>query len=274
MRRSIEQTPVIGGATIYAASSPGDPADIARVGYWESVWKRKTSVRKFSRLSYYDFRLAQVFATLLMPGARVIEIGCGGSRWIGYFAERLHCDTWGIDYSADGLRLTARSNAGNPIIHLIAGDFFDESLLPREFFDLIYSRGFIEHFSRSARVTRRMGQILRPGGSVVTMIPNFISFYGAVQKLANREIFDKHLLLDRALLDDAHRAAGLKPVLPAEFFGCFGPGVVNYGPGKGFLLPPIKLAQQAVCWTLRALRLDLESRIASPYILGVYRKPA
>ena len=56
------------------------------------------------------------------------------------------------------------------MIHLIKGDFFDESLLPLGFFDLVYSLGFIEHFKESATVTRRMSQILRPGGRAMTMI--------------------------------------------------------------------------------------------------------
>jgi SAM-dependent methyltransferase len=249
------------------------PTDIASVSHWESVWKNRASIRAFSTLSYFDFRLSQVFQSVVTPGSRVIEIGCGGSRWMEYLAEVLQCDTWGIDYSADGLRLTEQNNAGNPLIHLVAGDFFDESLLPPGFFDFVYSLGFIEHFTESATVTRRMSQILRPGGKVVTMIPNFTSSYGRVQKLMNRATFDKHVLLNRVMLDDAHLAAGMKPILPAAFFGCFGPGVVNYGVRKGFLLPPIKVLQQAVCWSLRAVHLDGESRIASPYILGVYQKP-
>ena len=249
------------------------PTDIASVGHWESVWGNSASVREFSTRSYYDFRLAKVFQSLVTPGSRVIEIGCGGSRWMGYFAQRLQCDTWGIDYSAEGLRLTEQNNAGNTMIHLIKGDFFDESLLPLGFFDLVYSLGFIEHFKESATVTRRMSQILRPGGRAMTMIPNFTSSYGIVQKLMNRRIFDKHVLLNCSMLDDAHLSAGMKPVIPAAFFGCFGPGVVNYGVRKGFLLPPIKLMQQAACWGLRAVHLDGESRIASPYILGVYQKP-
>ena len=44
----------------------------------------------------------------------MIEIGCGGSRWMGYFAQRLQCDTWGIDYSAEGLRLTGGTTPATP----------------------------------------------------------------------------------------------------------------------------------------------------------------
>lgn len=249
------------------------PVDLAKVGYWEKMWKQTHSVREVSRLSYYDFRMSKLLSSLVGPGSRVIEIGCGGSRWIGFLDRVLKCETWGIDYSAEGLAITERSNAGSPSVHLIAGDFFDESLLPRNYFDLVFSGGFIEHFTDPAVVTRRIGQILRPGGRVLTLTPNLVGIYKNIQRLVDREIFEKHVPMDRASLDAAHITANLVPVRPADFGGCFAPGVVNYGVRKRFLLPPIKLIQQLVCWSLNILHLDHESRMASPYILGVYQKP-
>jgi SAM-dependent methyltransferase len=249
------------------------PTDIASVSHWESVWKKTESVRGFSTLNYYDFRLSKLFQSLVAPGSKVIEIGCGGSRWIGYFDRVMHCETWGIDYSPEGLAITQRSSAGRDSVHLVAGDFFDESALPGEYFDFIYSHGFIEHFPEADLVTRRMLQILRPGGRMMTLVPNFLSAYGRIQRIVNRATFDKHVVMTTAMLDGAHLAAGLKAVAPARFFGCFGPGVVDYGSWQHLALPPIRLAQHLACWSLHGLHLDRESRLNSPYIVGVYEKP-
>ena len=180
------------------------PTDIASVSHWESVWKKTGSVRRFSTLNYYDFRLSKVFESLVAPGSRVIEIGCGGSRWIGYFDRVMRCETWGIDYSAEGLAITESSNSGRPRVRLVAGDFFDQSALQSEYFDFIYSLGFIEHFTDAELVTRRMFQILRPGGRVMTLVPNFLSAYGNMQKIMNRATYDKHVIMTTAMLDDAH----------------------------------------------------------------------
>jgi SAM-dependent methyltransferase len=248
------------------------PTDIASVSHWESVWKKTGSVRGFSTLNYYDFRLSKLFQSLIAPGSRVIEIGCGGSRWIEYFDRVMRCETWGIDYSAEGLAITERSNSGRPRVRLVAGDFFAQSALPNEYFDFIYSLGFIEHFTDAALVTHRMFQILRPGGRVMTLVPNFLSGYGSMQKIVNRATFDKHVIMTTAMLDDAHFAVGMKAVAPACFFGCFGPGVIDYGSWQKLVLPPIRLTQHLACWSLHGLHLDRESRLHSPYIVGVYEK--
>jgi SAM-dependent methyltransferase len=246
--------------------------DLAKVEHWENVWKQAKAVREVSRFSYYDFRMAKLLATLVGPGSRAIEIGCGGSRWIGFFAQTLKCETWGIDYSPEGIAITEQSNKGRSGIRLIQGDLFDESLLPLNYFDLVFSGGFIEHFTDPAVVTRRFAALLRSGGKVLTTTPNFAGIYKHVQKFIDRAIFEKHIPMNQTSLDEAHKGAGLQPVIPACFWGCFAPGVVNFGRHTRYLLPPITALQQAVCWSLSAIHLDRESRRVSPYIVGAYQK--
>ena len=249
------------------------PTDIASVSHWDSVWTDTPSVRGFSSLNYYDFRLAQLFQDHMRPGGRVLEIGCGGSRWIQFFADSMKCETWGIDYSGAGLKITAQNNSGSSNVHLVQGDFFDESLLPLDHFDLIYSLGFIEHFTETAVVTRRIANLLRPGGKVMTLIPNFAGPYGALQRRVNRPTFEKHVVMVPDQLDQAHVVAGLQPLKSADYFGCFGPGVVDYGAWQRVVLPPLKLFQHLLCWTLHGVHFDHESSSRSPYIVGVYQKP-
>ena len=248
--------------------------DIARLDHWDSVWKQVNTVRGFSAWNYYDFRLAHLFLAHVRAGARVLEIGCGGSRWIKFFAESAKCETWGIDYSDAGLKITAQNNSGLSNVHLVQGDFFDGSLLPLDHFDLIYSLGFIEHFTETAVVTRRIANLLRPGGKGMTLIPNFLGGYGALQSRVNHPTFEKHVILAPAQLDQAHVMAGLQPLDPADYFGCFGPGVVDYGRWQPVVLPPVKLFQHLICWSLHGLHLDHESRSRSPYIVGVYQRPS
>jgi len=249
------------------------PVDMAHTSHWESVWRGTRTVHPFSTRNYYDFRLASLFRGLAGRGSRVLEAGCGGSRWIGFFAQVQGCETWGIDYSPAGLALTRQSNMGRELnLRLIEGDFFEESLLPREHFDLIYSLGFVEHFADVSQVTRRMAEVLKPGGKVMTLIPNFTSLYGAIQKAVNPAVFEKHVVMDGAELDAQHAAAELVREMPGQFWGCFGPGVVNYGAAGKWILPPLKLAQHAICWSLHGLHGTFDSPYLSPYVVGVYRK--
>jgi SAM-dependent methyltransferase len=245
--------------------------DLAKVSHWEEVWKRTRHVRGVSRFNYYDSRMAALLRSLVLPASRAVEIGCGGSRWIAFFDKVLGCETWGIDYSAEGLAITAQGNGGNSNVRLVEGDFFDRSLLPAGYFDFVFSGGFIEHFTDPTVVTRRFAEILAPGGKVLTLTPNFLGFYRWLQKAAAPDILAKHVRMDRHALDDAHHAVGLSSVMPAQFWGCFAPGVVNFGKATRLILPPIKLIQQTVCWSLHTVGLDQESHF-SPYIAGAYQK--
>jgi len=253
--------------------------DIAKIEHWDDLWKHTRRVPAVSRINYYDFRLRGLFDPLAPAGSRVLELGCGGSRWVPYFNFALHCETWGIDYSPEGLNLIRRSLPPANTCRLVQGDFFDEDALPRAYFDFVYSLGFVEHFSDTTVVTRRISDLLRPGGKVMTLIPNFVGLYGSLQELVDSDVFRKHIVMDGATLDEKHQVAGLAPVHPAQFWGCFGPGVVNYtslGPrawGLGRLvLPALKVLQHCVCWSLWAVHLHFESRHMSPYIVGVYQK--
>ena len=248
--------------------------DIATPEYWESSWATAAPVRDFSRRNYYDMRLAELFDRFVAPSLRVLEVGCGGSKWIKYFDRIRMCETWGIDYSESGLSLTRLNNAGREAhLHLVQGDFFDETLLPSDYFDLIYSLGFVEHFSDVNSVIRRMAGLIRRGGRIVTLIPNLTSIYGYIQARIERRVYEKHVIMTPLDIDQEHTASGLVPEMPARFAGCFAPGMVNYGSLERLLLPPVKVVQHAICWGLRALHCDVESRVFSPHIVGVYRKP-
>jgi SAM-dependent methyltransferase len=209
----------------------------------------------------------------------VLEVGCGGSRWLPYFDCFLNCEVWGIDYSLKGLHLAKRNLLATSACRLVLGDFFDERLLPKNYFDLIYSLGFIEHFDTPDSVTERFLDLLKPGGIVVTVIPNFVGPYGTLQKLVDDRVYRKHIVMNRYELDRTHYTQGLFEHTSACFFGCFGPGVVNFGRLNSpfwkigrFIYPAISFCQQSVCWTLHSLHCDFESQFASPYILGIYRK--
>jgi SAM-dependent methyltransferase len=230
-------------------------------------------------MNYYDFRLRKLLVPLLNKGSRVLEVGAACSRWVPYFYSVLGCETWGIDYSEQGLELTRRSLPPRNTCRLVKGDFFDRSLLPTAYFDLIYSNGFIEHFADTVVVTRRIAELLRPGGKALTVVPNLTSLYGRLQKRIDEDLYKKHIVMDCVDVDRYHEDAGLAPVMPAQYYSCFAPGVVGFkaldtrffGLGR-LVMPTVKIIQHSVCWILHALRCDFESKQASPHIVGIYER--
>ncbi len=248
--------------------------DIAGSEHWQKVWGSLGRLPKLHRLNYHHRRTGRLFASLVQPGGRVLDVGCGASRWLGFFQDTLQCETWGIDYSAVGVALAKAIIGPAGQERIVEGDLFDESLLPLASFDFIYSLGVIEHFSDGRVMTRRLAALLRPGGTVLTEVPNLLGPYGAAQRFFDPAVFEKHVLLGPRQLDELHVAEGLTPVRPAFYWGCFAPAVVAFGEsrlGRGLTLAS-RVVQQFVCNALSAAHLDRESRLFSPQIVGIYRK--
>lgn len=253
---------------------------LSSVEHWESEWKGHR-VRPFTTSSYFDHRVHQIFTKALLPGDRIVEIGCGSSRWLRYFDEHWHAEVWGIDYSPSGhQQAQAQLDSEEKKRRILFGDFFAENALPQGYFDVVYSWGFVEHFSDVPAVLRRCAGLLRPGGRIITVIPNFAGWYGPLQKAVGRDIYDMHHMMDAESLHRYHLDAGLEPVFAAQYHGCFAPLLVYWTVCNRWVPLLTKLAtfatkifQQAVCWPLSVVRFDRESHALSPWIAGIYRLP-
>jgi hypothetical protein len=69
--------------------------------------------------------------------------------------------------------------------------------------------GVVEHFVDTSRCVAACSRFLKPGGVIITMIPNMRGMLGWLQKRIDRQIFDGHVALDPTQLAAAHRDAGL-----------------------------------------------------------------
>jgi len=248
--------------------------DLAGQEHWDAVWNQQRSFPRVHRANYHHRRLGRILARWADRGADVLDVGCAGSRWLLYCQRKLQCETWGIDYSHSGVRL-ARSLVGpGAASRILEGDFFDPALLQPASFDFIYSLGVIEHFDDGRIMTRRLAQLLRPRGVVLTAVPNFTGAYGRAQRFFDPERLAKHVILKPGELDQLHLDAGLALEVPAAFWGCFGPAMVYYGPRlQPLFLLGARILQQLVCNGLAAIGCDRESATWSPQIMGIYCKP-
>lgn len=264
--------------------TPAAPADLAGPAHWNDVWGVATR-RALSPWSYYTARLDAVFARHVGVGTRVVEIGAGNSRWLPFLARRYGCDVWGIDYSAPGVaqaraRLHAAGVTGSE--RIVQGDVFAPHPALEGRFDVLWSAGFVEHFDDVSRAVRRLAEFLRPGGVMLTLVPNMDGAIGCLHRWADPSVFAMHQRLAPARLDAEHRAAGLEVVEPGVYLGVFSLGVVNAGRLRRPLPAWVDRAvwgtvlgfQQAVCLPWRVLGWHPESRAWSPYVVGCYRRPA
>ncbi|HEC34965.1 MAG TPA: methyltransferase domain-containing protein [Anaerolineae bacterium] len=160
------------------------------------------------------------------------------------------------------------------------GNVFEVSEIPFEYFDVVYSLGFIEHFQDTAIVVKRLSRYARTGGIIITLIPNLQGLVGWLHRTVDPDLYRKHVVIDSSMLDAIHSESGLKVVLPANYFGTFCLTVVNFNRLRSHLPPVldsliwrgIKLLQELVVVPFRLVRVTPETRLFSPYVVGVYER--
>jgi SAM-dependent methyltransferase len=110
------------------------------------------------------------------PACRVIEVGSAPGLQLVEFHKHFGYEPHGVEYTPSGVRSnrqTFEQYGFNPD-HVVEGDFFSEQFQGprREAFDAVLSRGFMEHFTDMDKVVESHVRLLKPGGLLITSIPN------------------------------------------------------------------------------------------------------
>ncbi|TMH37999.1 MAG: class I SAM-dependent methyltransferase [Betaproteobacteria bacterium] len=208
-------------------------------GYWDSSWEAEKrlpeafdpavkGVRSLFRRPFHRF-IDDCVRRVAAPGSSLIEIGCGRSQLLPYFAKQFGLRVAGLDYSpigCDKARQILRRERIDGEIY--CGDLWTFDAFPSPGYDLVFSFGLVEHFENTAAVIGALARFARPGGALLTLIPNMRGSVGALQRTLSREIYDIHVPLSADDLSRAHMEAGLSVkgsgyLLPAHY------GVCNQG---------------------------------------------
>ncbi|HWP34929.1 MAG TPA: class I SAM-dependent methyltransferase [Thermodesulfobacteriota bacterium] len=258
--------------------------------YWDGAWAqgalpaavdpRVRSVKTYPERALHRY-FERIFSTLRSGERRLLEIGCARSAWLPYFAKVHGFQVTGIDYSEVGCRqareILAATGADGTIV---CADVFRPPPSLSAGFDVVVSFGVVEHYEDTAGCVRALAGFARPGGLVVTLVPNLAGLVGLVQRVINRPVFDRHVVLDREALRAAHEGAGLSVVECDYFlFTHFGvcnllglrPGTVGWAVKRG-LLGALCRASMAV-WGLEMATGPLRAnRLTSPYVICTARR--
>jgi 2-polyprenyl-6-hydroxyphenyl methylase/3-demethylubiquinone-9 3-methyltransferase len=148
-------------------------------------------------------------------GSRVLELGCGGSRWLPYLAVKRGCSVVGIDvepYAADLARTNLEgAGAKGEILCRDAFALHDNmDLLGR--FDVVYSMGLLEHFDDPVRLLKVVSKYLRHGGRIITTVPNLRGVNWILQRLGDLEILETHVIYTETSLAHTHEEAGFETI--------------------------------------------------------------
>jgi 2-polyprenyl-3-methyl-5-hydroxy-6-metoxy-1,4-benzoquinol methylase len=210
----------------------------------------------------------------------VLEIGCGASQVLPFLARRKQAVVWGIDYAPAGVKEAERGLAAEEVEGtIVLGDALKDNNLPKNFFDAVLTMGVIEHFPppENTAVMAKFATYARPGGQVITLIPNLLGLIGWLMRLLDNPLYKQHVLLNKVELDDLHLQAGLQPIATAAYLGGFSIYVLNHIRLKEHLPAPVHwLVLKSGGAFGRVVQHVLPGRevpFLSPYLVCTYKKP-
>lgn len=262
-----------------AVPPAGPGGDMAGKAFWEKNWAIKKRPGQFNPGNYSHRRFREFFGRHLAgtSGRTILEVGCAQSSWLPYFHKVYGCRVVGIDYSPTGCRMARQllDEEGVPgEIH--ERDLFAENPDLAGTADILFSNGFIEHFEDTVGTLIRMGKLIKPGGLIITVIPNFTGWLGSIQKKVNPDVYRIHVIMNAQDVVRIHREAGFTTV-EASYFGSVASEVAKYPVPTPLRLRVFRKILKKItktCWLVfRATRWHPESQILSPYITYVGRLP-
>jgi SAM-dependent methyltransferase len=279
-------TPSLVGASSSAHTE--HPDDKCGKDYWDRAWERDDHQSEVvtpdatSIWAHRDQLYHKVIRRLVGPPAHlsVVEVGCARSAWLPYFAREFHATVAGLDYSALGAtQAAARLQQAGIAGDVRCADLFDPPPDWSGAFDLAVWFGVAEHFEETTQAVRAAARLLKPGGLLITQIPNMSGLAGWLQRVCNRPVYDIHVPHTRDGLQAHHAAAGLD-VICAEYLVPVDFCVVEMGgapPGFGTavkqkVLYGLRLFTGCMWWVDRHVPLPATRALSGSIIVGA-RKP-
>ena len=143
-------------------SSPNTQRDYVAVTYNEKD-------RPFTQ---YPDKLARYLSSRykLPKGSKLLDLGCGRGEFLRGFI-RCGLNGYGVDQSAIAKSICSEAE-------ILQSDLENEPLPYNDnYFDVIYSKSVLEHFYYPEKLVMEIYRVLKPGGLVITMVPDWEAVY-------------------------------------------------------------------------------------------------
>jgi cyclopropane fatty-acyl-phospholipid synthase-like methyltransferase len=192
--------------------------------YWEQYYKQsKTNRNQIESIcSQYDAYWNQLIENNSNKGKKtLIEIGGHPGRYLSYLARKYNLNPTSLDFNSDRSKIDECMAAFEiKDYHIVQADLFKHT--PTELYDIVISNGFIEHFDNFDEVLDKHMLYLKPGGTMLIMIPNmrgYIKFYKHIADNANFNVHNLKCMSLKVFSDFAERSK-LK-IISNVYFGTF-----------------------------------------------------
>ena len=215
-------------------------------------------------------------------GLKVIEIGSAPGTNLVRLHQAFGYEPYGVEYAEAGANLNRavfRQNGLNPN-HVIRADAFSEDFLTRYegSFDLVVSRGFIEHFTEMRHVLDAHLRLLKPGGKLIVTIPRLTGVPNWLFRLFNPDVIPMHNLsiMNKQSFASLFRRTELQSQL-CNYYGTFKVqvcGAEQLAGGKAALMNFLMNCQLLLNMLFRLAfgKRGAESYAFSPYLIYIGTK--
>jgi O-antigen/teichoic acid export membrane protein/GT2 family glycosyltransferase/2-polyprenyl-3-methyl-5-hydroxy-6-metoxy-1,4-benzoquinol methylase len=151
--------------------------------------------------SYEDYLLCDVIYKKYLPKTRdlkVLEVGSAPGEHLVRLSKLFGFAPYGIEYSESGVELNREVFASNDIDpdNVIYADFLSDEVHEqyRGAFDIVISRGFIEHFTDVRSIVEKHINLLAEGGHLIISIPNLNGINYVLGRFFHKELIPLHNL--------------------------------------------------------------------------------
>jgi 2-polyprenyl-3-methyl-5-hydroxy-6-metoxy-1,4-benzoquinol methylase len=248
--------------------------------YWENRWKRIREPKEIRRDTKHavNSEIIKIFDAYLpqRTGLKILEIGGAPGQFLTYLVKEFGYSAHTIDYSTIGCdKMREAFEIANLDVTIYNRDIFaDISDLPS--FDIVFSMGFIEHFSDLDSIVGKHVGLIKKQGILLLGVPNYRGISQAVLKrLAPRKLSMHNLeTMDIKNWESFEKKYGLKTIFKA-YIGGFNPGSFRRCENR-------TLKNLLIRFFFKIVRILITDRFAflrrlnsiywSAYLLGIYRK--
>src|ERR1035437_8913379 len=104
---------------------------------------------------------------------KICEIGSSDGKLVKKISDGFNYQPFGVEYASEPIKQAEKRG-----VEVIKGDIFDKNILEKykEYFDVVYSYGFIEHIIPPEEAVAVHLQILKRGGIFFMQIPRLKGF--------------------------------------------------------------------------------------------------
>jgi len=263
--------------------------------YWDSIYKNigagdnqtsswqglKNSIKNLTR-DYSNFIIWEVLLPKYLPRNnqyKILEVGCAPGKYLMKFNSEYGYVPYGVEYSEKGVAITRENfkNAGLPEENIVQADFFSEGFQSDYAgkFDVVFSRGFIEHYDNVEKVVSDHYRLLNRGGLLVIMIPNLSGVNYHLAKILNIDSFRLHniSIMNKKSFASLFSKLSLEQ-LYSDYVGIFSWGLFNTNKRWKYVLHRVLLLiQRPVDLFLRVIFPGgMRYKYTSPYLLFIGKK--